>query len=381
MHHVGQDMAAQYPAVADAKSMGRLHITQLADLESLGTNQTAQAGPTGQAQDKTQGDKAGVCLLHTYSEEIRVEVYIDLEQQHRCRNQQDARNGAEGGIQVLHHIIHPAFEVARHHTQGHGDGQHNQGRQCSQQHPGAHALDALVSHIRAALVGAQHVVVAADVNQPESHADYHRLHAPGGVPGMHAGPQQVPLQPHYQRCRQQAPAQCLDAEREYIAPFVSGTGQVLPGVLEIGVVTYHVALLVLHIALLEGLEREGSRVGALEAIPHAIQQHIQHTGYLVVIEHLRGIHPLWRGQGAPEMQRVKQGDAHVNHDDSKGHHAQARGEHPAPAFPGLGVVAQAVKEQGQHNDQHKHQRVRPQQDWFESQCFHQLSRTLGSAQV
>ena len=59
--------------------------------------------------------------------EIGIKVYVDLKQQHRGGDQQNTGYGAEGGIQVLHHIVHPALEVAGHHTQGDGDGQHDQG--------------------------------------------------------------------------------------------------------------------------------------------------------------------------------------------------------------------------------------------------------------
>ena len=225
------------------------------------------------------------------------------------------------------------------------------------------------------------MVVAADIDQPDAQADDDCLHRPGGLPGVLAAAQQEPLQADHQGGRQQAPGQSPEAEHQHVGQSRLGGFQVLASVPEILIAAIHIALRVLHIALLERLEGKRCRVGALEALAHAVQQHVQDAGHLVVVENLGGIHPLGGRQRPAKMQGVQQGDAHVHHDDREGHQTQAGGKHPPPAHPGLGVPAQAIEKQGQGDDQQKHQRVGPQQDGLEIHRRHQLSRTLGSAQV
>ncbi len=98
MYHVRQHVSAEDTAVADAKRVCCLHVAQLADFQCFRAYQAAQGRPAGDAQNEAECDELGVSLFHANGKEVGVQVDVYLEQQHGRSNEQNARNGAQGGV-------------------------------------------------------------------------------------------------------------------------------------------------------------------------------------------------------------------------------------------------------------------------------------------
>ena len=99
-------------------------------------------------------------------EQLRVRIDIDLHHQHRRGDQQHAGNRVERRVDVLDHVVDPAAEIAGHDAERDGERQHHQRGQRADHEPGADALQRLVEHVLADLVGAEHVVVRGSGRPP-----------------------------------------------------------------------------------------------------------------------------------------------------------------------------------------------------------------------
>ena len=95
MHDIWQDMATDHAQVTDPEGGGRLDVLDLADLHGLATQQPAQAGPAGHAQDQAQEQQAQIGALGHGFEQLRMIGHIDLHHQDRRSDQQHAGNGVE----------------------------------------------------------------------------------------------------------------------------------------------------------------------------------------------------------------------------------------------------------------------------------------------
>ena len=128
------------------------------DPNALAPQQPAQPGPAGHAENQAKDQQFGVGSLLHGLEQFGVLVHENLQHQHRGRDEQDAGNGIERGVDVLDDIVDPAAQVPGHNAEQQRERQHHHRRQGTDHQSGADALQRLVENVLPHLVRAEHVI-------------------------------------------------------------------------------------------------------------------------------------------------------------------------------------------------------------------------------
>ena len=125
------------------------------------------AGPAGHAEDHAQQEAAAGRRARRRSRTARVLVDVHLHHQHAGGDQQHVRDRVERGVEVLDHVVDPALEVARQRCRATiANGSITSVVSVPITNAGADALERLVEHVVAGLVGAEHVVALRPARRP-----------------------------------------------------------------------------------------------------------------------------------------------------------------------------------------------------------------------
>jgi hypothetical protein len=109
--------------------------------------------------------------------------HIDLQHQDGRGDQQHTGDGVQRGVDVLDDVVGQAAKIAGHDAEDHRRRQHHQGGQRADHEPGADALQALVEHVLADLVGAQDVILGGQLGGNEREHQHQRQGDQSGAPG------------------------------------------------------------------------------------------------------------------------------------------------------------------------------------------------------
>ena len=384
-------MPEKYPDIGDAECLRRLHVFELAQLERLTTQQTRQARPARQAEDEAQREQAQVGALGRRGKPLRMRVDRHLHHQHGGGDQQHTGNRRQRRVDILHEVIDPAAEIAGKNAQRHAHRHRDQGRHQPDDQRRAHALEHLIENVLADLVGAEHMVIAAqgqDRQEDDQQDTERRQH---GVPGEFrlAAPQRPPrlacpgTLPSRQvtsnterseqgRCRRQHDGQQPPLEHVEVASgFV--VAQMRAAVLQTRKVTRR-----LHAPvgaarfdgfLGVGTRRQRRRIGLFVALAQRRGQRIEQRA------HFDGIRRAYRWrlscdriagrQTRTVMQGVEQADTDEDREHRCRHHARPTAPDPPPCRARQRVAPHepCAAQASQH--QQPEQRIGPEQDGLE----------------
>ncbi len=302
MHYVRQNVARQYAHCRYTKCLRRLDVFQLAQLERLAAQQTAQPCPTGNTENQAQEHQAQIGARRGVIEPLRMRIDDYLHHQHRCCDQQHTGYGTQHGIDILDHIIHPAAQISRSDAKQQSQRQSDQRGDGADDQPGADAFQRKVQHVLPDLVGAEHMILSSKIN---SHADQGRNDGGSKQQGAHrpASPCQPSLAAKYksQSCHQ--PNQrALQSSPKHITITLLHIRQMRASVAQTRIVSRHFATRVADTFL--GIQRHCQRRGIslLGVRAQRRNQFVERAQYLRCIHCLAAI--LFR-QSGPIVQRIQ----------------------------------------------------------------------------